>query len=966
MDQNNAVNVTLTGKDEISSVLRTIQQSLAEVGEQAGLNTGFLAQMAEGLQRLRGATQQGIESNNQLAAAYIALAQSINQQTQGYTQAQQATLAYRQQQDALRESLRQQREEQRQANEAARQSAQVWQQVTQQIIGVAGGLGLATSIRGAVAELVDFGKSIIETGARLEQLHKSLNAVTGGTQQGAEAYREITRIANTYGFSIETLATQYKNFAAATRGTIIEGEQTKRIFEAVTLAGRNLGATNQQMEGAFRALEQMVSKGTVSMEELRRQLGNALPGAFELAARAMGVTTQRLEEMVRNGEVQAIPFLVRLGELFRREMGGSATEAANSATTAFAQLENAWLELKDRIARAGPLRLVAQVVRSGAAFIGQGQREEDAANREVEQRAGPGGLVGATQAQLDALRRLNQELKQPPVMTEGGILPRRSQEQIELDRQAILNDIAAQRSLQKVEADRNADDEAHASEQVARNTERQTSVKNLTDAIEALNAEEERLQRQAQRAPQRFGSPTGTPEQQVEFFTRLQKLRGEAVEKLTGLMDTREQQRLGATPDDIAKGVGEAITRLQQADDQLEKAEQAIRDRRKAARDAEAADRKAQREEQQERDRETRNLQQDIAQLEQYARQLGLTKTERIDLTAAEIAARHPENEVVQRLAAQVKAHVEMQDAIEASKERVQEFAKTYDLLGLNLSEAEERQLAFNKRVEAAIALLQTPRADRQTTILDNLTKQSGQFQGAQFTDEQRARVDAAQQARDQSQEIERIFRDMGRSIDRTFTDLWEQIFSGGVKNARDFGLTVVQSLQKIFASLASNMLNILLSQLTGAKFSEGGTGGALAGVLLKLVGSIGSAAVGGGAGGDYGGLSQGFNGSSLPYEFGTFASGGIVRTPTFALIGESGPEMVVPLTGQGSPFAHRRSQPQPQASQPSQFNVSVYNDYAGSIDPRSLRPTKKEITSVVIEEILTDGSLRRVIQSQR
>ena len=53
-----------------------------------------------------------------------------------------------------------------------------------------------------------------------------------------------------------------------------------------------------ESEGAFKALEQMLSKGKVSAEELRGQLGERIPGAFQIAARAMGMTTSELDKFM--------------------------------------------------------------------------------------------------------------------------------------------------------------------------------------------------------------------------------------------------------------------------------------------------------------------------------------------------------------------------------------------------------------------------------------------------------------------------------------------------------------------------------------------------------------------------------------------------------------------------------------------------------------------------------------------
>jgi len=56
----------------------------------------------------------------------------------------------------------------------------------------------------------------------------------------------------------------------------------------------------------------MMGKGKVQAEELRGQLGEALPGAFNLAAKAMGVTTSKLNEMLDKGQVLPEELLPKL------------------------------------------------------------------------------------------------------------------------------------------------------------------------------------------------------------------------------------------------------------------------------------------------------------------------------------------------------------------------------------------------------------------------------------------------------------------------------------------------------------------------------------------------------------------------------------------------------------------------------------------------------------------------------
>lgn len=51
-------------------------------------------------------------------------------------------------------------------------------------------------------------------------------------------------------------------------------KDTKQIFDSVSKASSVLGLKTHELEGVYLALEQMLSKGKVTTEELRRQLGS--------------------------------------------------------------------------------------------------------------------------------------------------------------------------------------------------------------------------------------------------------------------------------------------------------------------------------------------------------------------------------------------------------------------------------------------------------------------------------------------------------------------------------------------------------------------------------------------------------------------------------------------------------------------------------------------------------------------
>ncbi|WP_234197136.1 tape measure protein [Pseudacidovorax sp. NFM-22] len=148
--------------------------------------------------------------------------------------------------------------------------------------------------------------------AESQQLSLSYEAIFGSAKRAAEEMDFVRGMANRLGIESQTLARSYQSLAAATRGTTLEGQQTRAVFEATARAMSMLGKSSVETDRALTAISQMASKGTVSMEELRWQLGEALPGALQATAKGAGITTEQLIGMVENGQVLARDLLPAL------------------------------------------------------------------------------------------------------------------------------------------------------------------------------------------------------------------------------------------------------------------------------------------------------------------------------------------------------------------------------------------------------------------------------------------------------------------------------------------------------------------------------------------------------------------------------------------------------------------------------------------------------------------------------
>lgn len=186
-------------------------------------------------------------------------------------------------------------------------------------------------------------QAFVTANMEAQRLEKGLTAVTGSTVLAAQEMAYIRETADRMGQVVNATAEAYVSLSAATKGTTLEGQATRDIFESVSLAMGKLGKSSADTQGALLAIEQMISKGKVSAEELRGQLGERLPGAFRAAAESIGVTTSELGVMLEKGEVLAedlLPALSkRLNELYDdgKEIGGLEAE--------WARLQNAMAEL---------------------------------------------------------------------------------------------------------------------------------------------------------------------------------------------------------------------------------------------------------------------------------------------------------------------------------------------------------------------------------------------------------------------------------------------------------------------------------------------------------------------------------------------------------------------------------------------------------------------------------------------
>lgn len=191
---------------------------------------------------------------------------------------------------------------------------------------VLGAFGFAQFVTGA-----------FESVRAMDQFKNSIMAVTQDTRLVGEELAFVQNLSARTATSFNALATSYGKYSVAARLSGQETEEIHDVFESVSIAARVMGLSTEQVKGSFEALTQMASKGRVSMEELRQQLGDRFPGAVQMMAKGLGYGTENLDEFfkaVSKGGISAQAGLNALATELRSTYEAQLPAAMQTTTAA--------------------------------------------------------------------------------------------------------------------------------------------------------------------------------------------------------------------------------------------------------------------------------------------------------------------------------------------------------------------------------------------------------------------------------------------------------------------------------------------------------------------------------------------------------------------------------------------------------------------------------------------------------
>lgn len=195
-------------------------------------------------------------------------------------------------------------------------------------------------------------RGFVTANVALQTMRLGLTAVYKDSGLAAQQIDFLRQVADRAGVSTASISETFVKFSASMKASNIPLAQSNALFAAITQAAGTLGLNGDKVSHMLDALSQMAGKGVVSMEELRQQLGDSLPGAMSLTAQGLGITEAQLIKLVESGGLAARDLFPALTKSLQSMSGevdtlGSKWERFENVLTQSAQAagDSGWMQM---------------------------------------------------------------------------------------------------------------------------------------------------------------------------------------------------------------------------------------------------------------------------------------------------------------------------------------------------------------------------------------------------------------------------------------------------------------------------------------------------------------------------------------------------------------------------------------------------------------------------------------------
>lgn len=142
---------------------------------------------------------------------------------------------------------------------------------------------------------------IINAAKSQQQYNNALKTATQDTGTFGKELLFVDNVQRAFGLNLETTRSGFTRLYASMAPANFDSGSIEKLFTGISAATAALQLTPDKAERVIYAFGQMASKGQIMSEELKGQLGDVLPGALAIFAKAAGMSVKEFSKAMEDG-----------------------------------------------------------------------------------------------------------------------------------------------------------------------------------------------------------------------------------------------------------------------------------------------------------------------------------------------------------------------------------------------------------------------------------------------------------------------------------------------------------------------------------------------------------------------------------------------------------------------------------------------------------------------------------------
>lgn len=210
------------------------------------------------------------------------------------------------------------------------------------------GSGFA-SLRGQVLGLVGGFSALSaainakDTLGQYQDIRTQITALVGGQEQWIETEQYLNQVAEEHNKTLLDMGNSYARLSVLQEAGLVSQRETKQLFEGMSNAQSQLGASSTQLDQAMYGLSQALASPIVRAEELN-QVVEPLPGLLNKLDKAAGLQSGGFRQMMIDGKVTSDFFKTTLIQALE-DYEGAAARTADNVNAQSAAFDRAYQKL---------------------------------------------------------------------------------------------------------------------------------------------------------------------------------------------------------------------------------------------------------------------------------------------------------------------------------------------------------------------------------------------------------------------------------------------------------------------------------------------------------------------------------------------------------------------------------------------------------------------------------------------